>query len=307
MRKQTVWDEATPSQADAAFRAQRAIGDAWSWLILRDLVLWDVRRFDALQRRSGIARATLTARLRSLEQEGLVARDGRAYVPTPSAEDVLGCLLTAGRWGAHWYPDSAQDVPPLIHDACGEPIVPVMRCRACGEVVVAREVTWSGTPAVEPRAEGAGRERAPRYDLLERGAPSPIARTMTVNGDRWSSLVLREAFFGTRRFDQFERRLGIAPNILTGRLQRLVAFGVLTRVQYQERPVRHEYQLTEKGLDLYPVLLALVVWGERWRPSTAPQVVLTHVTCGHRLEPELSCGRCGGAVTPRRTSRPHPR
>ena len=87
--------------------------------------------------------------------------------------------------------------------------------------------------------------------------PCPIAQCLGVVGERWTLLVLREAFFRVRRFDDFQRRLGIARNILADRLSTLVDAGVLERRPYQDRPVRHEYRLTQKGLDLWPVLVAL--------------------------------------------------
>src|SRR5687767_8915 len=92
-----------------------------------------------------------------------------------------------------------------------------------------------------------------------------VGRTLEVIGDRWTMLVLREAFYRVRRFDQLQRNLGIARNILADRLQRLVAEGILERVRYQERPERFEYKLTQKGLDLYPALVTLMSWGDRYK------------------------------------------
>jgi DNA-binding HxlR family transcriptional regulator len=92
----------------------------------------------------------------------------------------------------------------------------------------------------------------------------PIARALSEVGDRWSLLVLREAFLGTRRFEDFQQRTGAARNVLSDRLEKLVEHEVLERRPYQEKPTRHEYRLTEKGLDLYPVMMSLVRWGDRW-------------------------------------------
>src|SRR5437763_2759261 len=275
-------------QGDAVYRTLQAVGDAWSWLILRDVLLYDAGRFSDLQRRTGAARATLVARLQQLVDSGLLEhRDGR-YLPTASGHDFLACLLCAGRWGAAWYP-SGEDPSPPIHLTCGAPVAAILRCSACGQVVEAREVTWSAHVALESPA-AASRQRAPRRELLERGGPSPLARTLAVIGDWWTSLVIREAFYGTRRFHDFERRTGAAPNILAARLKHLVHEGVLDRA-----PSR-EYHLTAKGLDLYHVPLAMMGWGDRWStPSRA--VTLTHVSCGKRLRPRLSCGVCAGDVT----------
>ena len=103
-----------------------------------------------------------------------------------------------------------------------------------------------------------------------------VARTLSVVGDRWTLLVLRDAFLGVRRFEDF-RAVGLTRHRLADRLKKLVAAGVLERVRYQERPPRFEYRLTEKGRDLYPVLVSLVRWGDRWMAGEAgPPVELIH-------------------------------
>ncbi|HJO20101.1 MAG TPA: helix-turn-helix domain-containing protein, partial [Acidimicrobiales bacterium] len=91
-----------------------------------------------------------------------------------------------------------------------------------------------------------------------------IARTLEAVGDRWTLLILRDLFRGVRRFERLHGDLGIARNLLTDRLRRLEEAGVVQRVPYQERPVRHEYRLTAKGRDLSPALVALMAWGDRW-------------------------------------------
>src|SRR5262249_11489655 len=123
-----------------------------------------------------------------------------------------------------------------------------------------------------------------------------IARTLHVCGDRWTSLVIRECFLGTRRFDEFARHLGIASNILTRRLNRLVDLGMLARLRYQERPIRHEYQLTEKGLDYYGVPLAMLTWARRWLVPDQRGIALRHRPCGQRLTAMLTCRRCATPV-----------
>ncbi len=138
-----------------------------------------------------------------------------------------------------------------------------------------------------------------RWAELDQEACS-VARTVSVIGDRWTLLILRDCFLRVRRFEAFERRLGITRHVLADRLKKLVAAGVLTRVAYQQRPRRYEYRLTEKGLDLNAVLLALVHWGdvhkgdERGRPT-----LYQHHACGQLFDPVMSCSACGGAVTAR--------
>ena len=123
--------------------------------------------------------------------------------------------------------------------------------------------------------------------------PCSIARTVDLLGDWWTPLVLRECFYGTTRFDDFERALGIGRNVLTQRLNRLVDEGVMERIPYQQRPLRHEYVLTDKGRDLYPVLLAINSWGDRWLSAeSGPPVVLHHTTCDHDVQAVVVCAHC---------------
>jgi DNA-binding HxlR family transcriptional regulator len=134
-----------------------------------------------------------------------------------------------------------------------------------------------------------------------------IARTLAVLGDRWTLLVLREAFNGVRRFEDLQGRLGVARDVLTARLNRLVDEGVLERVPYREpgQRRRHEYRLTPKGLDAYPILVALLAWGDRHQADAAgPALELVHADCGGAVRAELRCEH-GHAVDVREV-RPRP-
>ena len=124
-----------------------------------------------------------------------------------------------------------------------------------------------------------------------------VGETLSIIGERWTLLVLREAFLGVRRFEQLQRHTGMARNILSDRLNTLVAHGILRRELYQERPQRYEYRLTEPGLDLYPVLLSLMGWGARHLDGQA--MTLTHKNCGATVMPHLACPECGEQVEAR--------
>jgi DNA-binding HxlR family transcriptional regulator len=119
-----------------------------------------------------------------------------------------------------------------------------------------------------------------------------IAGALSIVGEKWTFLVLREAFNGIRRFDDMQRRTAAPRQVLSNRLSRLVDEGLLRKVPYREpgqRP-RSEYRLTEKGLDLFPVIVALMTWGDRYASDPAgPPVMLTHRDCGARVELELTC------------------
>ena len=124
-----------------------------------------------------------------------------------------------------------------------------------------------------------------------------MASTLEVIGERWTMHVLRESFLGVRRFEDYRRNIGVARNILSDRLNTLVAEGILRRELYSERPPRYEYRLTRKGIDLHEILIALMKWGNRWTPNEdGPAVVLRHRECGGTVEPVLSCPDCGEPV-----------
>lgn len=132
------------------------------------------------------------------------------------------------------------------------------------------------------------------------GETCSVARTVAVIGDRWTLMLLRDCFLGVRRFEDFERRLGISRSIVSDRLKRLVDEGVLRREAYQHRPVRHEYRLTEKGLDLHPVFMAIVHWGDvHYAGEAGPPMIHRHKACGCDFAPVIACSECGGTVTAR--------
>jgi DNA-binding HxlR family transcriptional regulator len=120
-----------------------------------------------------------------------------------------------------------------------------------------------------------------------------VAKCLDVVGEWWSLLIVRDAFLGVRRFDDFQFRLGISRNILTQRLSRLVDNGVLRRVQYSEHPPRFEYRLTVKGRDLWLVINAMRQWGDRWAAPRGPQLELRHEGCGQVINAVSVCSHCG--------------
>lgn len=125
-----------------------------------------------------------------------------------------------------------------------------------------------------------------------------IARATDLFGDAWTALIMRDVLTGVTRFDDIARDLGISRKVLAARLSRLVEEGVLVRERYQERPPREDYRPTDKGKELYPVLLALMTWGDRWCSGSAgPPVRIHHLACGRDTTAELTCAECGERVT----------
>jgi len=128
-----------------------------------------------------------------------------------------------------------------------------------------------------------------------------IARALETIGERWTLLILRDAFLGTRRFDDFQKSLGVARNVLTTRLKSLVDAGLLERRRYQERPERYEYRLTEKGIDLWPVLFTLMKFGDKHavEGDDLPPTLVTHRACGTEIDEHMCCPACGIQVSAR--------
>lgn len=127
-----------------------------------------------------------------------------------------------------------------------------------------------------------------------------IARPVALLGDRWMLILLRQAFMGVRRFDQFQSTMGLSRAVLAQRLAQLVDAGIFERTAYKdERRTRHEYRLTDKGMDLYPILMALRTWGDKYMAPDGPFLLYRHRDCGGHAEVLHSCNRCGRELTAR--------
>lgn len=134
----------------------------------------------------------------------------------------------------------------------------------------------------------------------EYGQNCSAARTLELIGERWTMLVIRDVFVGRRRFDQIQESLGVARNILSARLQLLVDAGILEKRRYQEKPERFEYRLTEKGIDLWPVLVALIGFGDKHlAPAEGPPMVIRHKGCDGRVNDRRICERCDAELEAR--------
>jgi DNA-binding HxlR family transcriptional regulator len=275
------------------------IGDRWTLLLLAALAA-ERQRFDGLARRIGIARSTLAQRLEDLAGDGLLAR--RAYQQNPprfeygvteKGRDTLAILHAIRNWDRTWASADAFESWPM-------PDEPERRlvCAACHAPIHARDVAYQPTASLGPRASRSAlsfmdRKSAPGGARSQRRArPIPLISAADTLGNRSLALVIAAAFFGLRRFSDMERALGLAPNVLARRLDELVAAGMMARHVYRERPRRWQYILTEKGLDLYPVIVAQIGWADRWLAGAAgPPLALTHKPCGKALIPVLESPR----------------
>ena len=129
----------------------------------------------------------------------------------------------------------------------------------------------------------------------------PIARSLAIFGDRWTLLIIRHCFLKIRRFDDFQKQLGITRHVLAERLNRLVDAKILEKVAYQEAPKRYEYRLTERGLALYPIILAISHWGNFWLNDQGEfaSVSYIHKSCGQKTQTEMCCSACGEVLNAR--------
>jgi DNA-binding HxlR family transcriptional regulator len=123
-----------------------------------------------------------------------------------------------------------------------------------------------------------------------------VAQGLELIGEWWTLLIIRDTFMGVTRFDDFQHRLGISRNVLNQRLTRLVDEGILRKVPYQDRPVRYDYRLTEKGIDLWPVITAIRQWGDKYAAPNGPPIQVVHKSCGHLSEAIMHCSACGMAM-----------
>ena len=281
-------------------RGLAVIGDRWAHLIIRDAFL-GVRRFEDFRRRSGAARGTLTSRLKKLVAHGILDRNAYQHSPlrheyrlTEMGLDLYPQVLAVRDWEIRW--NDEDNLPAVMrHSLCGQRMNPLFRCRACKTPVRIYDVTYRPGDSIP------GMERIPaRFQRRSRikGKTGPdvdrhFFHFLDVVGDRWTGLVVASLFFGLRRYDEIADAIGIATNILSDRLKTLVSTGVLDRVPYQDRPLRYEYRLTDKGADLYIHALQVHQWAERWLLDEDERpLVLEHVKCHSPLQTEVVCSEC---------------
>jgi DNA-binding HxlR family transcriptional regulator len=275
------------------------VSDAWAFLIIRE-AFFDTRTFEAFRSALGIPRATLTDRLRKLtrlaifRQVAIPATLRKEYRLTKMGFDLYPSFMALMQFGDRWL--SGKKAPPLmlVHILCGRESRPIVACSECSIELDVKKVEYRDGPGAgrTPSRPGRNTRRASDESRFLLGRPSSVSRTLQIIGDKWSFMVVREAFFGNRRYDKIQSELGIAPNILTDRLLRLVAQGIFVRRPYQTAPERHEYVLSDMGRDLYGSFATMLAWGDRWLSKDKPPLILRHLACGRDFHASVICDKC---------------
>lgn len=288
-------------RACSIWRALDVIGDVPVLLIMEQAFL-GVHSFDEFVARTGLARSVVNGRLKKLVEEDCLMKrpkkTGRGfhYMLTEKGRDQFPNALMMLRWQHRWEADSRDFQVRLHHTTCGETTEPVPICHHCRVEIDPREVDWREGPGLTQVLPDYERRRFNGTLTARRPGGRPLVDTMIeLFGDRWATLVVRAMFTHINRFDDIQRDTLMATNILAGRLERLLSKGILRAAQYSSHADRVEYRLTEKGRDLYPVLLALLQWGDRWfADEQGPPLILTHRPCGHDLRMQVACSHCAG-------------
>lgn len=289
--------------ASSVARTLRILGDAWTLRILRD-AFRGTRRFGDWQRALGIPRAVLAARLERLVVAGVLDRAGAVparpeYRLSAAGLDLWSLMLAIWAWETKWIPNPYEQRMRLVHLGCGHSVRPVSSCAGCG-----RELSPFATRAAPgPGAHAREPPPPPRYQrrsaIAGRRGPGVSVNTQMAEilGDRWTAAIVGSGFRGVHRFGEFESALGISPHLLSVRLQRMVEFGVFERRAPRAASGHEGYFFTAKGIELYPMILELLRWGDRWLVDAAgvPAYVL-HTPCGANVGPQLRCSHCGDVL-----------
>ncbi len=286
-------------------RAFAVTGDAWTQLILRE-AFYGVRRFGVWRERLGAPRSVLTDRLKRLVAAGLLVQQETApggrqeYRLTPMGLDMFGVAVMQGQWERTWARSPLQEryAIAFFDRETGRRITPAVLSGPGGAPVQPEHVRTRPGPGLDPIAAPTSRRR--RTQPIETDRPI-IDRSTEIMGDYWSWAVLAAAFFRLRRFDEIHDALGVATNILADRLARMTLHGVLEKHLYQSAPPRFEYRLSEAGKALYPIILAMHGWSERWLcPADESPLALYDARTGERIRPVVGDLETGEVMDPRR-------
>jgi DNA-binding HxlR family transcriptional regulator len=269
------------------------LGDEWTLLVLQQ-TLMGATRYGDFRSRLPISHSVLSNRLRSMTEDGLLERRAyqvnpqrHEYVTTPRGRSLWPMLVSIWNWERNWVPEHRAALPAMRHTFCGADFAPVLYCRSCGEPVSDKDVVaqWgpSGSWARSIPVAATRRRSATRQAGL-------FPQTMAVLGNRWGFAILVAAFVGVTRFTDFQTQLAAPPGSIADRLSIFAENGVLEAAE-------NRYRLTEKGRDLFGVLITALQWAQRWFPDAEGRAVeLTHRACGRSFTAVLGCDQCASPI-----------
>jgi DNA-binding HxlR family transcriptional regulator len=274
--------------ASSVTRTLSILGDSWTLLILLN-AFRGACRFAHWSGLLGIPRPVLSERLTRLTRAKILTRvryqsnpPRFEYQLTSSGRELWYFTLAIWDWERRWVRPAAGFGFDLVHDACGRKAQPRFFCERCDRPVSATDITRRPGPGAGVMTLPTRRQR--RSSLRD--------ETTRVFGDRWSMLLIYAGLRGITRFNEMHSEFRMSSHLLSLRLKELVALKIFERVRYSESPLRHEYRLTAKGLDMYKLGIFAMYWGDRWlTPGSAPTLVY-HRACNARLLPDLRCNQC---------------
>lgn len=290
-----------PEGPNAIGRMLGLLGDEWNLLIVQQALL-GASRYSQFMSRLPISNSVLTSRLQTLVTDGLLTRKMHAftrarteYLTTGRSQSLWPTMLTIWDWERNWVTTHRETLPTMRHQMCGASFAPLLRCTGCRSQVTDADVALSLGPsgAWERSVPAAATRRRSESDSSARQA-GLFPETMSIFGNRWAAALLVAAFLGTTRFTDFQNQLGAPPSLLAERLQTFCTIGVLTTLPTDRTgPEPAAYLLTDKGRSLFPVLIAVLQWAQRWFQSPeGPAMVITHHGCGANFIGELACDGC---------------
>ncbi|MBF6601592.1 MAG: helix-turn-helix transcriptional regulator [Sphingorhabdus sp.] len=287
-------------RACSIWRALEVVGDVPVLLIMEQAFLGK-GRFQEFLEETGIVRSVLSNRLVKLVETDVFTKDTqrqKGYRLTEKGRGLFPVALMILRWQRRWEWGARGFEVRMFHRECGNETIPQPTCVECKTEIDPRDVSWAAGPGLSQVTPVYGRRRKQTAAAsAKRGNRTMTDSVIELFGDRWATLVVRACFTGINRFDEIQRDTAMATNILSDRLERLQEQDIIKAIPYSANEQRFEYRLTEKGRDLYPVLLALLQWGDRWfADEKGPPLILTHTPCGHKLQYVPVCDQCGDVL-----------
>lgn len=286
-------------RACSIWRALEVVGDVPVLLILERAFL-GAHRFEEFVTQTRLARSVISGRLAKMVEVGILSKEAaeggrrQVYRLLPMGRELFPTALMILRWQHRWEPSRRGFRVRTVHRTCGKAMEPTPVCTACSVEIDPRTVSWKAGPGLS--------QVTPTYQRRRKQTAAASARrdeiamvdsAIELFGDRWATLVVRACFTGIHRYDDIQRDTLMATNILSERIERLLAQGILKPVLYSAHQGRFEYRLTAKGRDLYPVLLALLQWGDTWfSDAKGPPLLLTHEPCQQSLKLSVRCSEC---------------